>query len=166
MNIVIRAATAEDADFLAHGNAAMALETEHKQLDPGVVGAGVRAALADPGKGLYFIAESNGRRVGQLMFTYEWSDWRNGTFWWIQSVYVLREARRNGVFRALFRHVEQLAESDPGVCGIRLYVERENTRAQATYRHCGLHDSGYTVMEVDHTAAAHGTDTGDDNHAG
>jgi ribosomal protein S18 acetylase RimI-like enzyme len=166
MNIVIRAATAEDADFLAHGNAAMALETEHKQLDPVVVGAGVRAALADSGKGLYFIAESNGRRVGQLMFTYEWSDWRNGTFWWIQSVYVLPEARRNGVFLALFRHVEHLAERDPGVCGIRLYVERENTRAQATYRRCGLHDAGYTVMEVDYTAAAHGTDTGENDHAG
>ena len=166
MSIVIRAATAEDADFLAHGNAAMALETEHKRLDPGVVGAGVRAALADPAKGLYFIAESDGRRVGQLMFTYEWSDWRNGTFWWIQSVYVLPEARRKGVFGALFRHVEQLAERDPDVCGIRLYVERENTRAQATYRHYGLHDAGYTVMEVDYTAAAHRTDTGEDKHAG
>ena len=163
MSIVVRAATTEDADFLAHGNAAMALETEHKQLDPQVVGAGVGAALADPGKGLYFIAERDGQRVGQLMFTCEWSDWRNGTFWWIQSVYVLPEARRSGVFRALFRHVEQLAERDPHVCGIRLYVERENVRAQATYRHCGLHDAGYTVMEVDYTAAAH--HTGDNDHA-
>ena len=154
MNITVRPATAADADFLAQGNAAMALETEHKQLDPGIVGAGVRAALADPTKGLYFIAEQGGQRVGQLMFTYEWSDWRNGTFWWIQSVYVLPEARRSGVFRALFRHVEQRAERDPGVCGIRLYVERENDRAQATYRHCGLHDAGYVVMEVDYTNAA------------
>ena len=163
MNISIRPATAADADFLAAGNAAMALETEHKQLDAGVVSAGVRAALADPGKGLYFIAESNGQRVGQLMFTYEWSDWRNGTFWWIQSVYVLPEARRNGVFRALFHHVEQLAQGDPSVCGIRLYVERENVRAQATYRHCGLHDAGYTVMEVDYTTTAH--HTGGNDHA-
>ena len=163
MSIVIRAATAEDADFLARGNIAMALETEHKQLDAGVVSAGVRAALADSGKGLYFIAESNGQRVGQLMFTYEWSDWRNGTFWWIQSVYVLPEARRNGVFRALFHHVEQLAQGDPSVCGIRLYVERENVRAQATYRHCGLHDAGYTVMEVDYTTTAH--HTGGNDHA-
>jgi len=164
MSITVRPATADDADFLAHGNAAMALETEHKRLDPAVVGAGVHAALADPAKGRYFIAESDGRRVGQLMFTYEWSDWRNGTFWWIQSVYVLPEARRNGVFRALFRHVEQLAESDPAVCGIRLYVERENDRAQATYRHCGLHDAGYAVMEVDYTVAAH--DSGGHDHAG
>jgi len=164
MSIVIRAATAEDADFLARGNIAMALETEHKQLDPGVVAAGVRAALADPAKGLYFIAERDGQRVGQLMFTYEWSDWRNGTFWWIQSVYVLPQARRSGVFSALFRHVEQLAGRDPAVCGIRLYVERENVRAQDTYRHCGLHDAGYAVMEVDFTAAAQ--DTGGNDHAG
>ena len=149
MSIVIRAATAEDADFLAHGNAAMALETEHKQLDPGVVGAGVRAALADPGKGLYFIAELNGQRVGQLMFTYEWSDWRNGTFWWIQSVYVLPQARRNGVFRALFRHVEELAERDPGVCGIRLYVEKDNRNARRTYEALGMRDAHYRIYEQD-----------------
>jgi len=164
MSITIRPASADDADFLAHGNAAMALETEHKRLDPAVVGAGVRAALADPGKGLYFIAECDGERVGQLMFTYEWSDWRNGTFWWIQSVYVLPQARRSGAFRALFRHIEQLAAVDPAVCGIRLYVERENERAQATYRHCGLDDAGYVVMEVDYTKAA--PTAGGDEHAG
>lgn len=164
MAITIRPATAADAEFLAAGNAAMALETEHKHLDAAVVGAGVRAALADPAKGRYFVAELGGRRVGQLMFTYEWSDWRNGTFWWIQSVYVLPEARRGGVFRALFHHVEQIAERDPAVCGIRLYVERENAQAQATYRHCGLHDAGYVVMEVDYTAAT--ADSGGNDHAG
>ena len=164
MNLTIRPATASDANFLARGNAAMALETEHKRLDPSVVDAGVRAALADSSKGRYFIAEVNGARVGQLMFTYEWSDWRNGTFWWIQSVYVLPEARRGGVFRGLFRHVEQLAAQDPSVCGIRLYVERENIRAQATYRHCGLQDAGYAVMEVDYSRAAHAA--GGDEHAG
>jgi GNAT superfamily N-acetyltransferase len=154
MTISVRPAVASDAEFLAHGNAAMALETEHKQLDAAVVGAGVRAALLDTGKGRYFIAERDGQRVGQLMFTYEWSDWRNGTFWWVQSVYVVPVARRSGVFRALFRHVEGLARDDPAVCGIRLYVERENTHAQATYRHCGLEDAGYTVMEVDYSGAA------------
>jgi len=164
MSITIRPASADDADFLARGNAAMALETEHKRLDPAVVSAGVRAALADPAKGLYFIAERDGQRVGQLMYTYEWSDWRNGMFWWIQSVYVLPEARRGGVFRALFRQVEQLAERDPSVCGIRLYVERENTRAQATYRHCGMHDAGYVVMELDYTSAAAAAEG--DHHAG
>jgi GNAT superfamily N-acetyltransferase len=164
MTLTIRPAVAADADFLADGNAAMALETEHKRLDPAVVAAGVRTALSDATRGLYFIAEHDGRRVGQLMCTYEWSDWRNGTFWWIQSVYVLPEARRSGVFRALFRHVEQLAAEDPRVCGIRLYVERENKRAQATYRHCGLDDAGYVVMEVDYTSATQVA--GGDQHAG
>ena len=164
MNLTIRPATASDANFLARGNAAMALETEHKRLDPSVVDAGVRAALADSSKGRYFVAELDSAPVGQLMFTYEWSDWRNGTFWWIQSVYVLPAARRGGVFRALFRHVEQLAAQDPSVCGIRLYVERENVRAQATYRHCGLQDAGYAVMEIDYTRAAHAA--GGDQDAG
>jgi len=154
MSISIRPATSADADFLAAGNVAMALETEHKRLDPATIAAGVRAALADPAKGRYFIAERAGERVGQLMITYEWSDWRNGTFWWIQSVYVVPDARRGGVFRALFRHLEQLAAADATVCGIRLYVERENDRAQSTYRHCGLEDAGYAVMEVDYTKAA------------
>lgn len=154
MNLSIRPAQPADADFLASGNAAMALETEHKHLDWDVVGAGVRAALGDPGKGRYFVAELDGTPVGQLMITYEWSDWRNGNFWWIQSVYVLPRARRSGVFRALYRHLEELAAGDPAICGIRLYVERENTRAQATYRHCGMGDAGYAVMETVFTRAA------------
>jgi ribosomal protein S18 acetylase RimI-like enzyme len=153
MTIRIRAAGIDDADFLAAGNVAMALEAEHKHLDPATVARGVRAVLEDPGHGRYFVAERDGRPVGQLMITYEWSDWRNGRFWWIQSVYVLPQARRGGVFRALFRHLEERAKADPGVCGIRLYVERENVRAQATYRHCGLEDAGYAVMEVDYSGA-------------
>ena len=164
MTIVIRDACSEDAEFLASGNVAMALEAEHKRLDPVVVTRGVRAALEDPAKGRYFIAEDAGERVGQLMITDEWSDWRNGRFWWIQSVYVLPEARRAGVFRALFRHVERLARSDAGVCGIRLYVERANERAQATYRHCGLEDGGYVVMEADYSGAVRAA--GGSEHAG
>jgi GNAT superfamily N-acetyltransferase len=131
----------------------MALEAEHKQLDPVTVRLGVRAVLDDPAKGRYFVAERDGRVVGQLMITYEWSDWRNGTFWWIQSVFVTPDARRAGVFRTLFRHLEALAEGDQSVCGIRLYVERENERAQSTYRRCGLADGGYRVMEVDYSGA-------------
>ena len=153
MNINIRAAGVEDEGFLAAGNVAMALESEHKQLELSTVTRGVRAVLSDPARGRYFVAERGGQPVGQLMVTYEWSDWRNGNFWWIQSVYVLPEARRLGVFRRLFSHLEQLAKSDPTVCGIRLYVERENARAQATYRHCGLEDAGYVVMEVDYSGA-------------
>jgi GNAT superfamily N-acetyltransferase len=118
--------------------------------------------LDDPAHGRYFVAEAGGRPVGQLMITYEWSDWRNGRFWWIQSVYVLPDARRGGVFRALFRHLEDMARDDPGVCGIRLYVERDNLRAQATYRHCGLADAGYAVMEVDYSGAVQAA-KGDDH---
>ena len=154
MNISVRAARPEDSGFLAAGNLAMALEAEHKRLDPATVDRGVRAVLEDPARGRYYVAEQDGRPVGQLMVTYEWSDWRNGCFWWIQSVYVLPEARRAGVFRALYRHVEQLAADDPTICGIRLYVERENSRAQATYRHCGMSDAGYVIMETVFTRAA------------
>jgi GNAT superfamily N-acetyltransferase len=153
MSIRIRAARTDDAEFLAAGNVAMAWESEHKQLDPATVTHGVRAVLDDDAKGRYFIAERDGQPVGQLMVTYEWSDWRNGNFWWIQSVYVLPEARRLGVFRSLFAHLEQLAKADATVRGIRLYVERENERAQATYRYCGLEDAGYVVMEVDYSGA-------------
>ena len=115
-------------------------------------------------RGFYVLAGVAGEPAGCLLVTREWSDWRCGWFWWIQSVYVLPQARRSGVFRALFRHVEQLAAADPAVCGIRLYVERENERAQATYRHCGLDDAGYVVMEVDYTRAA--PTAGGDEHAG
>jgi GNAT superfamily N-acetyltransferase len=154
MSISIRAANPGDADTIARGNVAMALETEHKRLDEGRARAGVHSVFADRSRGRYFVAEQDGRVVGQLMITYEWSDWRNGNFWWIQSVYVEPPARRGGVFRALYAHVERLAKDDPGVCGIRLYVERENHRAQLTYRHCGMEDAGYVVMEVDYSVAA------------
>ncbi len=163
MSITVRPAVPADADQIARCNLAMASETERKRLDPVIVGAGVRAVLDDPGRGRYLVAEQEGRIVGQLMLTYEWSDWRNGLFWWIQSVYVEPSARRTGVFRALHAHVERLARADPGVCGLRLYVERANHRAQATYRGCGMHDSGYLVMEVDYSGAVQST--GGDPHA-
>jgi len=153
MNVTVRSAEARDLDFIARGNAAMALETEHRSLDELTVRGGVQAAFADAARGRYFVAELDGRVVGQLMITYEWSDWRNGAFWWIQSVYVLPEARRHGVFRALYAHVAGLAQSTPEVCGLRLYVEFDNDRAQATYRRCGMVDAGYRVMEADYSGA-------------
>jgi GNAT superfamily N-acetyltransferase len=153
MKIEIREATTLDVEFIAANNAALAMETEHRRLDPAIVRAGVAAALADRGKGRYFVAESAGQIVGQIMHTYEWSDWRNGCFWWIQSVYVTREARGQGVFQVLFDHLQQLARSTAGVCGLRLYVERDNRRAQQTYLRCGLVDSGYFVMEMDYSGA-------------
>jgi GNAT superfamily N-acetyltransferase len=153
MKIEIREATTLDIEFIAANNAALAMETEHRRLDPGIVHAGVAAALADSAKGRYFVAESAGQIVGQIMHTYEWSDWRNGCFWWIQSVYVTHEARGQRVFQMLFDHLQRLARSTAGVCGLRLYVERDNRRAQQTYLRCGLMDSGYFVMEMDYSGA-------------
>ena len=143
----IRLATSTDAPVLIEFNAAMALETEHKALLPEVIGAGVHSLLANPAAGFYVVAEQNDRAVGSLMITKEWSDWRNGTFWWIQSVYVRPESRRQGVYRNLYRHVQQMAAEDPGVCGFRLYVERENSRAQATYGALGMKPTHYLVFE-------------------
>jgi GNAT superfamily N-acetyltransferase len=147
MAIVIRAAAPADTAVVADFNHRLAQESEGKELDGALLERGVRAALADPAKGRYFIAERDGQIVGQLGITYEWSDWRNGWFWWIQSVYVVPAARRQGVFRALFRHVDQAARGDPAVIGIRLYVERDNRPAHATYEGLGLAWTSYHVME-------------------
>lgn len=158
-SIHVRDAVPSDLEFIARGNEAMALETEHKTLDALTIRRGVAAALGNVAHGRYFIAEDGaGSPVGQLMVTYEWSDWRNGQFWWIQSVYVVPAARRLGVFRAMYRHLETLARATDGVRGLRLYVESNNVTAQRTYARCGLHDTGYRVMEIEHcgshTAAA------------
>ena len=153
MELLVRAAEPGDMAAIVHGNIAMALEAEHKHLDPATVERGVRGVFDDPARGRYFVAEADGRVVGQAMYTTEWSDWRSGDFWWFQSVYVAPEARRLGVFRALYQHIERLAAADPGVCGLRLYVERGNLRAQQTYRRCGMRDAGYVVMEVDMSGA-------------
>ena len=143
----IRRARPGDAPAIAAFNAAMALETEGKRLFPDVVGTGVRSLLRNPKAGFYVVAENGERVVGALMITKEWSDWRNGAFWWIQSVYVRPEFRRQGVYRRLYRHVQGLAKKDRRVCGFRLYVERENRRAQATYRALGMAKTRYLVFE-------------------
>jgi ribosomal protein S18 acetylase RimI-like enzyme len=149
MPIVVRPGNAADRDFIADCNARLARETEDKQLDAAKLKAGVESLLATPTKGRYFIAELDRRPVGQLMCTTEWSDWRNGFFWWIQSVYVMPHARRKGVFSALFRHLERLAREDELVCGLRLYVDRANDAAQRTYRRLGLDITHYALMEVE-----------------
>ena len=152
--IHVRDAVRSDLEFLARGNEAMALETEYRALDARIVRLGVDAALGNAAHGRYFIAEDEaGTPLGQLMVTYEWSDWRNGQFWWIQSVYVVPAARRRGVFRAMYRHVEHLGRATPGFCGLRLYVESNNVAAQRTYARCGMHDARYRVMEIDHSGA-------------
>lgn len=145
----IRPATAADAEFLVRGNAAMALETEHLSLDLDRLRDGVHAVFEDPARGVYYIAELEGRRVGQIMITYEWSDWRNGLFWWIQSVWVEPPFRGRGVFTALYAHVHRLARSTPGICGLRLYVEQDNERAQRTYQRVGMRRTSYRMFEVD-----------------
>jgi ribosomal protein S18 acetylase RimI-like enzyme len=146
--IRIRPATPVDAAVIASFNAAMALETEHKSLDPSILRAGVGRAIAQPDAARYFLAEIAGHVVGQLMITFEWSDWRNADFWWIQSVYVHPDFRAKGVFKALYRHVEQLARQAKA-CGLRLYVERDNANAQEVYRRLGMENAGYFVFETD-----------------
>ncbi len=148
MPLRLRDARPADLDFLVSGNCNMARETEGVELDPQLVGPGTRAVLQDPALGRYFIAERDGLPVGQLMLTYEWSDWRNGVFWWIQSVFVEPDHRNQGVFSALFRHVAGLARASGDVCGIRLYVDRDNHSAQAVYARLGLHSTHYDVMEM------------------
>ena len=147
LNFQIRAATPDDWQTIAEFNVKLADETEPLTLDRETVEAGVRALLADDRKGRYFVATVEGRIIGQLMHTWEWSDWRNGDVWWLQSVYVDAEFRRQGIFASLKRHLEELAEADPTVVGLRLYVERDNGHAQATYRRLGFESAGYLVME-------------------
>ena len=148
--ITVRPATPEDAEFLVRGNARMALETENLSLDFDRLRSGVHAIFEDPARGFYLLAEIDRTRVGQMMITYEWSDWRNGVFWWIQSVYTVPESRRRGVFRALYAHAEALARQQEAVCGLRLYVEAHNQQAQETYRRCGMQETAYRLFEIDH----------------
>jgi GNAT superfamily N-acetyltransferase len=147
MPLVIRRAGPGDTDLVVDFNRRLAEESEGKKLDTTLLTAGVAQALADPQKGLYFLASDSGRVIGQMMITTEWSDWRNGWFWWIQSVYVRAEARRQGVFRSLFEHVHQAAQRDSSVIGLRLYVDRGNHAAQETYRHMGMTETEYFVLE-------------------
>jgi GNAT superfamily N-acetyltransferase len=146
--IEIRDAVPADGPTIADYNARMARETEDKVLDPDMIGPGVAAVLEDLSKGRYWVAMIDGDIAGQLMVSYEWSDWRNGTIWWIQSVYVAAPFRRRGVFSALYKHVESLARQDETVSGIRLYVEKGNTRAKDTYLSLGMTMTEYDVMEA------------------
>jgi GNAT superfamily N-acetyltransferase len=156
----IRDAKPDDAPVIVEFNRRLAWETEHKRLDPALIGPGVAEVLRRPELGRYFVAETTATGgvaaaggqagiIGQMMITYEWSDWRNGLFWWIQSVYVRDDARRGGVFRGLYEHVAGLARRTRGTCGLRLYVEHENAAALATYTKLGMKPSGHLVYEVD-----------------
>ena len=145
--ITIRAATPADAPTLARFNLAMALETEHKHLIHHLVVKGVQRLIAEPALGFYLVAQVEGQPVGSAMVTTEWSDWRNGRFWWLQSVYVDPALRKHGVFRALYAHIQEMAAAQPDVCGFRLYVEKDNAGAQATYGRLGMAETQYRVME-------------------
>ncbi|MDJ0941688.1 MAG: GNAT family N-acetyltransferase [Woeseiaceae bacterium] len=148
LDFEIRDATIEDAATIAEFNSRLSDETEGKRLDPKLIGPGVVAMLSDASKGRYWVAEKDGEVIGQIMVTLEWSDWRNGMIWWIQSVYIRDDYRRAGVFTALYRHVESLAKETPDVTGIRLYVEKSNERAQAAYVKLGMIDTDYRMMQT------------------
>ncbi|HEY9881308.1 MAG TPA: GNAT family N-acetyltransferase [Leptolyngbyaceae cyanobacterium] len=146
--IQIRQATSGDAEVITAFNIALAEETEGKTLDAVTVTAGVYALLERPQYGFYVVAEQQEQIVGSLLITFEWSDWRNGVIWWIQSVYVHPDCRRQGVFRHLYAQVQAWAQQEEGVCGLRLYVEEANHKAQATYRTLGMEPTGYQVFEA------------------
>jgi GNAT superfamily N-acetyltransferase len=147
MPLTVRRATTADAPTIVEFNRRLAEESEGKTLDLNLLSAGVAAVLADPNKGPYFLAEENGETLGQMQVTYEFSDWRNGWFWWVQGVYVRPEFRRRGVFRALYQHVAEAAKREPDVIGLRLYVERDNERAHQTYLGLGMAWTNYLLME-------------------
>lgn len=143
----IRIAQKDDAPALVEFNQAMALETEGKRLDSQILKSGVEAVFEDETKGFYLVAEEDGKIVGGLMITFEWSDWRDGWFWWIQSVYVLPASRGRSVYASLYEFVKEKARDEKNICGFRLYVEKENTRAQKVYEKLGMERSHYLLYE-------------------
>jgi len=160
-DLTFRRGCSEDLALISQFNCAMAKETERKELDPGVVLVGSRAVLEDAAKGFYLLAETTAtpgpagtpqsppKVVGQLLVTFEWSDWRGGNFWWIQSVYVVPGARRRGVYRGLYAHLLDEAKQRPDVCGVRLYVDKGNVTAQSTYEALGMERAHYELYEID-----------------
>lgn len=146
MELVVRPATLKDVDLLVQFNLAMAKETESLTLNVDVLAAGVRSVLADSRRGFYLLAQSGNDVAGSLMITFEWSDWRNRDWWWVQSVYVVPTHRRQGVFAAMHQAAQQRA-TDAGAAGLRLYVERTNQVAQRTYQARGMRRSHYDMFE-------------------
>lgn len=142
-----REATPGDAQAIIEFQVAMARETEDVTLEREVITRGVHAVFADPALGRYFVAEEEGRVVASLMITYEWSDWRNGVVWWIQSVYVLPELRGRRVYAGLYAHVKEMVDAEPAIRGIRLYVDDRNQTAQQVYTRLGMNGEHYKVFE-------------------
>lgn len=143
----IRHASREDIETIVSFQLAMARETEQLELDPAVCRRGVEAVFDDPSHGCYWVVEEAGTVVASLMTTWEWSDWRAGTVWWIQSVYVRPESRRRGVYASLYEHLKAAAAAEKDVSGIRLYVDKTNLAAQQTYAALGMNGEHYLVFE-------------------
>ncbi|MFY9534067.1 GNAT family N-acetyltransferase [Clostridium sp.] len=145
----IRKAKLEDLDVIVEYNYNLAYETEDKELDKAILTKGVKKIIEDENKGVYHVCEIDGKVVGQIMYTYEWSDWRNGTFIWVQSVYVDKEHRGKGAFKALYNKIKEICDSSNEYVGIRLYVEKENYTAQKTYRSLGMEECNYFMYEYE-----------------
>jgi GNAT superfamily N-acetyltransferase len=148
-NLIIRPARLDDVETLVGFSAAMASETEGRSLDRERLRRGTQAVFDSPDRGFYLVAEAAGQVVGQLLITYEWSDWRNGVFWWIQSVYVEPAWRRRGVYRRMHEYILEQAQACKDVCGVRLYVEGDNRDAQTAYQRIGMTPTSYRVFEDD-----------------
>jgi len=144
--LTIRKARPEDAPAIIDFQQKMAWETEKLALATGIVTKGVNALFSNPSYGQYWVAEENDVVISSLLITYEWSDWRNTNVWWFQSVYVLPEYRRKGIFRSMYLKIKEEADKE-GVAGLRLYVETNNNRAKATYESLGMHSEHYTMYE-------------------
>ncbi len=149
LEFIIRDAHPEDAPCLARYNQQLAKETEGKELDTDIILAGVSGGLQRPDRCRYFVAHLNEEIIGQAMITFEWSDWRNGELWWLQSVFVDPEYRRCGVFTGLYRHIEKLARENSLVRGLRLYIEEGNGPGKGVYTHLGMTHAGYHVYETE-----------------
>lgn len=144
----LRNALLPDLAVLADHNQAMAEETEGRKLDRKTIEAGLNAVLSDPHKGFYLIAEEDGNTVGNLMITFEWSDWRNGMMWWFQSVYIRPEHRKKGLFRQMYQHILDVARTK-NIREVRLYVDKDNVEAQKVYESLGMIQSHYLMYEIE-----------------
>jgi len=145
--INIRTTSLADAETISEFNQLMAMETENKKLPQDVIDSGVKRLMQKPEYGFYLIAEINNQAAGTCMVTKEWSDWRDGLFWWVQSVYVKKDFRKQGVYTAMYKKIQSLAKAEPDVYGFRLYVEKDNTIAQKTYESLGMKATDYLLFE-------------------
>ncbi|MEX2230623.1 MAG: GNAT family N-acetyltransferase [Cyclobacteriaceae bacterium] len=145
--ISIRPSRFDDIGVIAEFQLKLANETEGVNLNPRIVTTGIEALFADPGKGVYYVAESREKIIGCFLITYEWSDWRNGMIWWLQSVYVTESHRREGVFKRMYDYIHDAISKDSSLIGLRLYVDKSNARAQKVYQSLGMNGDHYMVFE-------------------